>query len=113
MVTRRPIDLSPAGPDWLEWSLSPYGRATSFRLITPSGEALTASEIAAARADALDYGYAISRARALEDELSRVRGWCTSLDAERIREALRIIEAALPSPSPLHRAPRLRIVTST
>lgn len=69
-VTSRPmhgstLDLSKAGPDWTGWTFGPYGRAASYRLVTPNGEALAACEIASARADRRDISYLQMRVRQL------------------------------------------------
>lgn len=95
-MPRTPIDLTPAGPDWQDWYLGPYGRANSYRLITPTGEILTPREIAAARRDALNYGYLESRYRAVQHELERLKEWCSQDNADHIRAVFALIETILP-----------------
>lgn len=98
-MRRRQIDLTGAGPDWQEWRLGPYGKARNFRLITPTGEALTPQEIAAVRVESRDYGYVVAQMRTMERDMAQLQQWCNGHQADLIRQAFAIIEAALPAAS--------------
>jgi hypothetical protein len=102
-MRRSRIDLTPAGPDWADWTFGPYGNCRSFRLITPTGEALSAPEVAALRREALDYSYLVGRTRALELEVTRLKNWCSPDDAQVIRSAFALIQSILPDP--MHHEP--------
>lgn len=107
---RAPIDLTAAGPDWEDWSLAPYGRATSYRLTTPTGESLTAGEIAVARENDIDRSYLLSQSRMLDAQLEDVRRELTPAEVAAVRLVIDLLAKRLP-PLQLQRR-RLRAFTT-
>lgn len=118
VVTRRPINLSIAGPDWLGWSFGPYGKARSFRLTTPAGESLDAHEIQWARADKRDLDYLRNRIIQLNDALQRAQRPVTVQELKTLVDAQAILQKLLTTPrecsvtplrpSPYHSTPTVK-----
>lgn len=61
------VDLSIGGPSWAGWHFGVWGRAREWRLHSPCGASFTASEVAQARAVALDVDFLQCRVRELAD----------------------------------------------
>ena len=63
---RKPLRLDSCGSTWTGWIFAPYGRATDFRLISPTGEHFTSGDLSELHALRLDVDYLRLRVRELE-----------------------------------------------
>lgn len=85
------ITLDFAGPDWENWSLSPYGRARSWRLIDPSGTNFTAGDIQSLHSMILDLDWLRTRVHALEARRKAEAVYLTRDELATIAQAVGIL----------------------
>lgn len=103
----KPIRLDSGGAAWRGWSLSPFGKAKDFRLITPHGETYTAGDLIQLRGLMLDVDFLRGRVHELQGKIEAHACHFAPSDVAVLHAAIAVLGRELPA----SRSRARRIVT--